>query len=199
LYVKGEVHELVPEAALHFGPEIDLLRVLYAEGRVSLEGEWGFNKDWEPTSWDSAWLRMKLDTMVYWAPDYATAIDYKTGKKFGNEVKHAEQMQLYALGAFMRHAELEVVDGGKQRRGVARRGLADRGAQGRHHRGLRRHRTAAARHVGAVVLPLQVGQRRDLIGARGAFGGEGLHGAAGEYGSLAHSARSPEANFSRRR
>lgn len=110
LYVKSEVHELAPEAALHFGPEIDLLRVLYAEGRVSLEGEWGFNKDWESTSWHDAWLRMKLDAMVYWAPDYATAIDYKTGKKFGNEVKHAEQMQLYALGAFMRHAELEVVE-----------------------------------------------------------------------------------------
>lgn len=110
LYVKSEVHELISEAALHFGPEIDLLRVLHAEGRVFLEGEWGFNKDWEPTSWRDAWLRMKLDAMVYWAPDYATAIDYKTGKKFGNEVKHAEQMQLYALGAFMRHAELEVVE-----------------------------------------------------------------------------------------
>lgn len=110
LYVKGEIHELTHEAELHFGPQLDLLRVLHAEGLVSLEGEWGFNSQWEPTDWRTAWLRMKLDTMVYWSPTYATAIDYKTGKKFGNEVKHAEQMQLYALGAFMRHPELEVIE-----------------------------------------------------------------------------------------
>lgn len=110
LYVKGDIHELAPEAALHFGPQIDLLRVLHAEGLVHLEGEWGHDQDWMPTDWRTAWLRLKLDALVLWHRTYATVIDYKTGKKFGNEVKHAEQMQLYALATFMRYPELEFVE-----------------------------------------------------------------------------------------
>jgi RecB family exonuclease len=109
-YVRGETHELTDEAEKHFGPQIDLLRVLYAEGKVSLEGEWGLNEAWESVPWKSAWLRMKLDAMVHWSKCQATVIDYKTGRKFGNEIKHAEQMQIYAIGAFMRYPELEIVE-----------------------------------------------------------------------------------------
>ena len=39
----------------------------------------------------------------------AIVIDYKSGKRFGNEVKHAEQTQLYALNAVLRYPELEEV------------------------------------------------------------------------------------------
>ena len=107
-YVMGASDDLAPEAALHFGPEIDLLRVLYAEGHVSLEGEWGMSEDWEVTSWNSAWLRLKLDVAVFFDTE-AVVIDYKTGRKFGNEVKHAEQLQLYALVTFLRHPKLQRV------------------------------------------------------------------------------------------
>lgn len=109
-YVAGNTDELTPEAALHFGPQIDLLRVLHAEGMVSLEGEWGLSQEWEVAPWKTAWLRLKLDAMVFWSRDYATVIDYKTGKRFGNEMKHAEQLQLYALAAFMRNPHLEIVE-----------------------------------------------------------------------------------------
>lgn len=109
-YVRGDVDTLTHEAELHFGPQIDFLRVLHAEGLVSLEGEWGHDKDWMPAPWKTAWLRLKLDVMVLWHPTVATVIDYKTGRKFGNEVKHMEQMQLYALASFMRFPELEVVE-----------------------------------------------------------------------------------------
>lgn len=34
---------------------------------------------------------------------------HNTGRKFGNEVKHGEQLQLYALATFMRYPELETV------------------------------------------------------------------------------------------
>lgn len=108
-YVRGEIDDLTPEAELYFGPQIDLLRVLYAEGLVSLEGEWGMSKEWEPAPWKGAWLRLKLDALVMWDPTEATVIDYKTGRKFGNEVKHAEQMQLYALTTFLRYPQLERV------------------------------------------------------------------------------------------
>ena len=110
LYVSGQSDELAPEAALYFGPEIDLLRVLFAQGMVSLEGEWGMDKDWEVADWRTAWLRLKLDALVRWHKTHATVIDYKTGRKFGNEVKHMEQMQLYALVTFLRHPELQFVD-----------------------------------------------------------------------------------------
>lgn len=153
-YVRGQIDELCSEANKHFGPQIDLLRVLYAEGLVSLEGEWGMSQDWEPHPWNGQWeeisadaaaemglevnikatklppkgregdiakvgkkfyiwvppwLRLKLDALVFHDEFTATVIDYKTGKKFGNEVKHAEQLQLYQLVTFLRYPKLETV------------------------------------------------------------------------------------------
>lgn len=108
-YVDGRIDVLTPEADKHFGPQIDLLRVLFKEGLVSLEGEWGMNEDWDVAKWREAWLRLKLDAIVFHSKTHATVIDYKTGRKFGNEVKHAEQLQLYQLVAFLRYPELEHV------------------------------------------------------------------------------------------
>ena len=45
-YVRGDIDQLCPEAEKHFGPQLDLLRVLYAEGLVSLQGEWGMSQAW---------------------------------------------------------------------------------------------------------------------------------------------------------
>lgn len=108
-YVTGKVHELLPDIERTFGPQLDLLRVLYAEGMVSVEGEWGVDQGWNPVEWKKAWHRSKLDAMVRWSKTEATVIDYKTGRKFGNEMKHGEQMQVYQLNAFSRFPELEVV------------------------------------------------------------------------------------------
>lgn len=154
LYITGVEDTLCAEADKHFGPQLDLLRVLYAEGMVSVEGEWGMNADWEPHPWKGQWeeisadamaelgleanikatklppkgyegdvakvgkkfyiwtppwLRLKLDTMVFHDEFTATVIDFKTGKKWGNEVKHGEQLQLYQLVAFLRYPKLETV------------------------------------------------------------------------------------------
>lgn len=59
--------------------------------------------------WEPAWLRLKLDALVFCSPIEAIAIDYKTGRKFGNEVKHGEQLQLYQLVTFLRFPQLETV------------------------------------------------------------------------------------------
>lgn len=59
--------------------------------------------------WHSSWHRCKLDAMVTWSPAEATVIDYKSGRIYGNEIKHGEQMQLYQLNAFLRYPLLETV------------------------------------------------------------------------------------------
>lgn len=109
-FVQGGV-ELLPELR-SFKEEFYSLRDLYSQGKVSLEGEWAVDKEWEPVAWRSneAWARIKLDAFVRMSKTHGVVIDYKTGKKFGNEIKHAEQCQLYQLAAFLRYPELEVVD-----------------------------------------------------------------------------------------
>lgn len=92
----------------NFATEFQHLRNLYTSGQVSLEGEWGFDDAWNPCAYKTAWLRMKLDASVY-NPEWDMVIDYKSGKRFGNEIKHGDQVTIYALGKFMRDPELEVV------------------------------------------------------------------------------------------
>ena len=93
-----------------FQPEFEHLKYAHALGKVSLEGEWGMDEDWEITAWKGAWLRLKLDALVFGDdPAVAAVVDYKSGRKFGNEVKHAQQLQLYALVAFLRYPELETI------------------------------------------------------------------------------------------
>lgn len=111
LYIKGGV-ELLPELD-YFKPEFLRLRELYAQDltTVSLEGEWGFTNEWAPTAYksDDCWLRVKLDAMVTMDPTWAAVIDYKTGRRSGNELKHAEQTQLYTIATFLRYPDLKRV------------------------------------------------------------------------------------------
>lgn len=52
---------------------------------------------------------MKLDAFAQTSPTSARVIDYKTGKRYGNEVKHTEQGQVYQLATFLRFPELEQI------------------------------------------------------------------------------------------
>lgn len=109
LYVRGGV-ELVKELD-GFRADYDELRKLHADGAVTLEGEWAVDRHWTPVAWNSAdaWCRMKLDAYVQTSPTTARVIDYKTGKRHGNEVKHTEQGQVYQLATLLRFPELEHV------------------------------------------------------------------------------------------
>lgn len=106
-YLKGEGE--FPQEARHFKDEIESLKKHYAAGRVSLEGEWAFNRNWEPVDWLNGWVRLKLDANVHLNGTHAAIIDYKTGRKFGNEVKHGEQLQMYALSVFLKYPQIEHV------------------------------------------------------------------------------------------
>lgn len=102
----------------HFKGYFEDLKVQYEAGNVILEENWGFTKDWETCAWmdEGIWCRMKLDNFIFKTKDEKGQViagaptDYKSGKKYGNEVSHGQQGQLYALGSFMRYPTLEVAD-----------------------------------------------------------------------------------------
>jgi len=109
-YVKGTLEEF-PDTLNKFKKEFETLRELFAEAKVELEGEWGFSIDWKPVAWvePRTWARIKLDALVHEDETSARVIDYKTGKKFGNEIAHSQQCLLYAIGTFFRYPNLEFV------------------------------------------------------------------------------------------
>lgn len=109
-YVRGKGD--FPIEASKFGLEIERIKDLFARGKVVMEDMWCFDVNWcvvADDDYDNIWTRIKLDVAVFMTETWAVAIDYKTGKRFGNEVKHAEQVTLYALAMFLRYPKLEKV------------------------------------------------------------------------------------------
>ena len=102
----------LPQEAKEFAQHFDALKGHFEAGRASLEGEWGFTVDWLPCDYNApeVWLRVKADAVVWLSKKRAVVIDYKTGRKFGNEIKHAEQVQLYAMAVMIRCPDVEVID-----------------------------------------------------------------------------------------
>ena len=101
----------LPLSLRKFKEKFQALRELYLENCVELEQEWGIDKNWNTVSWQDPllWGRIKLDAFVRLFKK-ARVIDYKTGKSWGNEVKHGQQGLTYAVTAFMRHPDLEEID-----------------------------------------------------------------------------------------
>ena len=110
-YANGSTDSL--DAGLKkFKPEFEKLRKLYPTGQVLTEQMWCFNNAWQPVAdddWNNIWMRIKTDATVFLSDTEAVVIDYKTGKKFGNEVKHAQQCQLYQLAAFLKFPKLQKI------------------------------------------------------------------------------------------
>lgn len=95
-----------------FEKEFTNLQTRYIKGQVSLEHMWCYDRAWNPVAvddYDNTWLRVKLDAMVFLNDETGVVIDYKTGKKWGNEVKHAQQAQLYQLAAFLKYPQLKAL------------------------------------------------------------------------------------------
>lgn len=109
-YVNGEyADDKIPKELAKFELEFKLLRDAYPNGHIELEQEWGFDQEWSTGDWEvpHIWLRAKLDVMIHESKTSAVIIDHKTGKKFGNELKHNSQLMLYAICAFQRYPNLE--------------------------------------------------------------------------------------------
>lgn len=109
-YIRGEHANVIKE--MHgFIKLIDLLRDEFNEARAEVEGDWAFDRAWNVTGWSDkiTWARFKLDAIHFESPTSAKVIDWKTGKKWGNELKHNQQGMGYAIAAFARYPELEYV------------------------------------------------------------------------------------------
>ena len=111
-YVRGDLEEL-PNELGKFSEKFEYKRKVFAAGNAEVEEDWAYDEDWQRTEWSApgTWLRVKLDWMEWHDEERTSAavIDYKTGRKDGNEVKHSQQGQLYVLAAFMRYPSLQVV------------------------------------------------------------------------------------------
>lgn len=112
MYIIGQHPDIPVEASKHFEPEMKRLRELFSGGIVVAEETWGFDRAWNVVPWND-WqncaFRVKTDSSIFPSEKTSIVIDYKTGKKFGNEVKHAEQMEVYALGTFLKYPKIEEV------------------------------------------------------------------------------------------
>ena len=87
-------------------PNLPFDRLQDGKGDLAVEEKWGFDRDWEPTDYKSAWLRIKADTAKA-TTDLVTVIDYKSGKRQNNEIKHGQQTLLYMIGAACRYPTVD--------------------------------------------------------------------------------------------
>lgn len=114
-YVLGKDDELCFELK-HFEDELFCLRIMHEchPERVVPEQMWLFDVSWEPLPDDARkediWLRIIADMQV-WNHDHTEMhlIDYKSGRRDRNEVKHGKQLQLYQLTAFMKFPGLQTI------------------------------------------------------------------------------------------
>lgn len=67
-----------------------------------------FDRNWNVWTggWTGSWLNVTKDVRLY-TSNYALVGDWKSGKKFGNEVDHFEQMRLYALTSWITNPGLD--------------------------------------------------------------------------------------------
>lgn len=110
-YVNG-TREQLPTSLKKLSTEFEELRTAYEAGEVKLEEEWAFDVEFEPCAWfgDTTWLRVKTDVMQFFDEHNAKIIDHKTGKKYGNEVPHMQQGQLYAVTGFILYPKLNFIE-----------------------------------------------------------------------------------------
>lgn len=105
-YIKRKLDKLLPELK-NFESEFDHARALNKD-QFSSEQTWYFDEDWVPTANKAdVWLTVIIDLLV-WLDEYnAVAIDFKSGKRYGNEIKHGQQIQLYQLATLLRYPDTE--------------------------------------------------------------------------------------------
>lgn len=106
-YIKGKM-KVMPKELKLFADEFKKLKVAYkkkAAVEVFVEDSWAFTDKWLETVWNdwaNCWVRIKLDCAHMVEDGVLRVIDWKTGKcREDNQEDYLEQLDLYALGAFL--------------------------------------------------------------------------------------------------
>jgi len=110
-YVRGDILELPPELR-KFETGFKKLHEDYHLGTIHCEYEMAFTVDWVQCTWDDnqAWARFILDLFIQDDPTSARLKDHKTGRREGNEIKHAEQSLMYACALFQYFPLLQFIE-----------------------------------------------------------------------------------------
>jgi hypothetical protein len=110
-YIRGDSDGLITELK-PFQLEFEHLQTLFSAGQVLPEMLWCYDRDWNPCEsddWNNIYFRIKSDVTVFYDESCLKAllVDFKTGKRKGNEMKHRQQLQLYCEIWYLDHPELE--------------------------------------------------------------------------------------------
>lgn len=116
-YINKKVDKLIPE--LHkFKTEFVSVRLIKSAtpDLVETEQTWAFDSAWKSVNPDYKvnpypYLRVIIDLLIFTNQDrtHARVIDFKSGKRRNNEIKHASQTQMYGTAAFKRFPQLETI------------------------------------------------------------------------------------------
>ena len=88
----------VPAKYEYFAPLLTTL----AEQNPTIEKMFMFDDTWKPTTdRNQAWLFVKQDLMVVQPGEFLLTVDYKSGRKDGNEAKHVAQKILYSIAGWI--------------------------------------------------------------------------------------------------
>jgi hypothetical protein len=75
----------------------------YIELGAKAEAEEFFDDGWKPwPDYKGHWLQVKKDVNIV-TDEFVLTADWKTGRRYGNEVSHYEQMKLYAVTDHILH------------------------------------------------------------------------------------------------
>ena len=93
----------VPKEAEFFAPLLYSL----AEQNPTCEKMFMFDSNWKHTDdRNKVWLYVKQDLMVVQPGEFLLTVDYKTGRKDGNEAKHIAQKIIYSIAGWILHPGL---------------------------------------------------------------------------------------------
>lgn len=110
-YVQGVTGKFPSDVHKNLRDYADAMRAEFDEGQIEIEQEWTFDKEWnicEPKT-PAVWAIFKCDVVKHESDTSIRIIDWKSGKIFGNELKHGTQGMFYAIAALLRYASVEYV------------------------------------------------------------------------------------------
>lgn len=109
-YVKGTLGDELPRELERFKAQLNILRLLYPEGKVDVELQLALDKNWarsDPRDFENTKYRMIADVVLYADTAEIVVIDHKTGRKDGNEVVHTQQGMDYLSAMAIANVEIQ--------------------------------------------------------------------------------------------